>query len=133
MLGKPHRRGRLFLLVDGWLRLTARARESRRACEPIRGVRMRTGFGYGDILYVHIVEGAGSLLPVSGQASSSQSVAGVGLFICALVSFVIRQWQRKKTEPAAHPSLAESGGSGEGRKSAKGTTRTRQQSTEIRE
>jgi hypothetical protein len=42
---------------------------------------MRTGFGYGDILYVHIVEGAGSLLPVSGQASSSQSVAGVGLSV----------------------------------------------------
>ena len=67
---------------------SARARESRRACEPIRGVRVRTGFGYGDILYVHIVEGAGSLLPVPGQASSSQSVAGVGFSVRKRASLI---------------------------------------------
>ena len=131
MLGNSsHRRGSLLLLwwMDGCV--SQRAHASRGApVSPYEGFgcEQDTGISYGDILYVHIVEGAGTLLPtVSGQASSSQSVAGVGSELC--YTSVAEEKNRAGSTP-----MAESGGSGEGRKSAKGTTRTRQQSTEIRE
>ena len=78
-----HRRGRLFLLVDGWLRLTQRARELRRAC-------VRAYEGFGCRCEQGLVMGISDMCTLwRGQelaacfrtGSSSQSVAGVGLSV----------------------------------------------------